>query len=298
MPRLTNSGEPLTEEEKEAVRDGLDVIDFNNVTPTQGREAIGLSDDDGKIPGELMPNEIEVDSIQVGEAPTSILPEGTITRVGTDLYVHDNSTEGGILVGASGDIPIARIAGTCTIYDSANGSFRGKIGTGGFCAVELGRVSIPAGVFAAGKRLCVTGYLRAHDSTTTFGLNKKICIFSAARYDTQLSGTGWTSNAFPGFTFGSGSQQELLSRINVSYNLTNSSGSVAMTATSPSEYGRGEDWTSGSLVATQLTTLHTVSTLDFTIGAASDLVIAYTRPTSNTSTLTVNFDLSVSIIDP
>ena len=139
------------------------IISSDILPALQGAEA-----DPTRIGEEHMPEVVEFNYIRPGENYDSALPEGSITRQGSTLYVHDNSTPGGLPLGGSvsGDIQ-GRTSGVvlslpfgATVSEISSSVVARPTGDPSKFFQRLGNIVIPGNKILEGNRLCFGGKLR------------------------------------------------------------------------------------------------------------------------------------------
>lgn len=135
MSRLTNRGVPLTDDEKEAIRDDLGVTEVvGEVLPDQsGNAGRFLSTDGSDVSWEQFPDSFEVDYVTLSDTSGLALPDGSLglTQSG-QLVVHDGETMGGTPVVGLGWL------GSASIESSVS---EGQIQTIADCVIPVNQIN-------------------------------------------------------------------------------------------------------------------------------------------------------------
>ena len=213
----------------------------------------GEAADPTRIGEEHMPASMTFDSIGVGEVPSAILPVGRLSRIGTELRIHDGT--GDPLTGTPGGVPVSVPSGDpyrftgfkrSLPYGTAGSTVK-TIGT--YYYDEIGRIKLPIADVVNGKFFHMHAWTRIiTDVAGTSGVNRVMMIVPVAYWDVSplSSALNAASPNLPRWNPLAASSLEcefIATRTSV---ITWSGGAFSLTQTGGFSSGRGYDETAAA----------------------------------------------------
>lgn len=219
----------------------------------------GSVGDPAKIGTEHLPDELEVDSLVIGEYEPGVqVREGTVARDGTRLLIYDaNNTP--VEVGGMGKenvIPYHRVSGTATVIPFGQPGSRTKQ-AGSKYWQEIARVKVPGLEMASGNLLQIVAELSVDSAAPIATLTNRALIVASEFWD-RADQTVWfgatpsqpnfnqiSPNYLP-FVLSAANSQKSVSRLQRNHVIYYGSGQLGVNAAAIGTNQHGWDFTASA----------------------------------------------------